>query len=289
MQKLPFFKKLFDFFIFSNLFIALCTVIMLFYTGHLFKITLNPALFWFLFFATLASYNLHWYLTDASKEITVARSKWLTVNKKTHWMLFIFASIAGMIFGMRIISYWLLFLPLVFFTLLYTAPKFPHSIFKQLEKHIIGKTFLLTLVWTYATTILPMLITSAEWTWLNTVFSIHRFTLIFPICILFDIRDKRADRITGIKSIVTLLPAKTIRRIFNVFILLHLLTSPLAFFVKMDNFLIYITFLIPSIITYRLYPKAIKSTNAYLFYFVLDGLMILAPVCYFLIILFQNI
>ncbi|MCH5717195.1 hypothetical protein [Niabella hibiscisoli] len=35
---------------------------------------------------------------------------------------------------------------------------------------------------------------------------INRFTLIFPICILFDLRDKDYDKLTGVKSLVTLLP-----------------------------------------------------------------------------------
>lgn len=282
MQKLSFFKKLFDFFIFSNLFIAFCAVIMVTYTWYLFHISKQFVFLEFIFCATLASYNLHWFLTNASKEITAERSQWLFSNKNIHFAFFISSAIATLWLFIRLSAYWLAILPLFILTFLYTAPKFPHTFFKALEKNIIGKTFLLTLVWTYATTALPMLIIPEQWSWQNALFSIHRFTLIFPICILFDIRDKHDDKKTGIKSIVTLLSEEKIRLIFNIFIILHILSS-LTFFYTSESISLLITFLAPSIITYLLYIRAIKSTNAYLFYFILDGLMILSPVCYFII------
>ncbi|MCH5683425.1 hypothetical protein LWM68_03505 [Niabella sp. W65] len=94
---------------------------------------------------------------------------------------------------------------------MYTAPKFPFQPFTTLKKFILGKTILLALMWTYVTTALPFFIMNQPWQYTYSLFFVNRFTLIFPICILFDLRDKEYDRQTGVKSLVTLLPSQKLK------------------------------------------------------------------------------
>jgi 4-hydroxybenzoate polyprenyltransferase len=137
-------------------------------------------------------------------------------------------------------------------------------------------------MWTYVTTALPFFIMNQPWQYTYSLFFVNRFTLIFPICILFDLRDKEYDRQTGVKSLVTLLPSQKIKIVFNLFIILNILTALLtAYFSDLgivDNFIL----LIPIILTFSLYNSAIKTKNDYLFYFILDGLMALSPILYFI-------
>lgn len=275
-------RKFFDFIIFSNIFIALCAVAMAGYSTSIFNLGFPPLHFaGFIFFSTLASYSIHWYLTDETVEITASRTSWLSAHKKVHAIFFIISAIGCSYFLLKELNYIKWILPAVFLTLLYTAPKFPFKPFSVLKKFILGKTFLLALMWAYVTSLLPFLIMNVEWQNSYLLFFLNRFTLIFPICILFDIRDKEYDKATGVKSLVTALPPQKIKMVFNLFILLNIIS---IFFIKMgwlpgivDNLIL----LIPTVLTYYLYPVAVKTTNDYLFYFILDGLMALSPVLYF--------
>ncbi|MGC4231666.1 MAG: UbiA family prenyltransferase [Niabella sp.] len=276
-------RKFFDFIIFSNIFIALCAVLMAAYSTHLLSSAWIPRQFaGFLFFSTLASYSIHWYLTDETTETTASRTSWLAKNKRVHAIFFIISSIGCVIFLLQELSYIKWILPAIFLTLLYTAPKFPFRPFVSLKKLILGKTILLALMWTYITSFLPFLIMEKTLQWQHICFFVNRFTLIFPICILFDLRDKEYDKATGVKSLVTLLSRQKIKKIFNGVIILNILSvlqlawlSQLGF---VDNFIL----LIPTILTFALYTNATKTKNDYLFYFILDGLMALSPILYFL-------
>lgn len=276
-------RKFFDFIIFSNIFIALCAVAMAGYSTHLFSLGFPPAHFaGFLFFSTLASYSIHWYLTDETTEITASRTSWLGKNKWLHATFFVISSIGCAFFLLKELSYTKWIVPAIFLTLLYTAPKFPFQPFMTLKKFILGKTILLALMWTYVTTALPYFIMNQPWEHTYSLFFINRFTLIFPICILFDLRDKEYDKQTGVKSLVTLLPPQKIKIVFNIFVILNIITALLtgyfSHFSIVDNFIL----LIPIILTFSLYNSAIKTKNDYLFYFILDGLMALSPILYFI-------
>ena len=276
-------RKIFDFIIFSNIFIALCALLMAMYTTRLFALNIPPSNFlFFLFFSTLASYSIHWYLTDETTEITAARTAWLARNKTTHFAFFIISTIGSGVFLLQEWSYIKWILPAIFLTVMYTAPKFPFKPFLALKKLIWGKTILLSLMWTYITSLLPFFIINAGWKESYFIFFLNRFTLIFPICILFDLRDKDFDKATGVKSLVTLLPHPKIKKIFFLLTVINLLTIPLlAQFVNFsiaDKFIL----LIPTVLTFLLYSTASKTKNDYLFYFILDGLMALSPILYFL-------
>jgi len=280
-------REIYYFIIFSNLFIATCAVLMVRSPLHLFHITKPFDNFgWFVFFSTLASYNFHWYLTDPAEERTLLRSQWLARFKPLHLVVAIITSIVSLIFLVQFAEHWKMILPVIFFTLLYTAPKLPFTIFDPFRQMIIGKTILLTAVWTYVTSVLPLWMYAGEWRPGFTAFTCYRFTLIFAICILFDIRDKDFDKRTGIKSLVTLLSSHKIRLVFNLTLILNLVSAIALLPAGFQPWQI-IILLIPSIITFLLYPKAIKSADAILFYLTLDGLMTLAPFLFLIIEIFS--
>ncbi|MBZ4188219.1 hypothetical protein [Niabella beijingensis] len=281
-------KIFFDFIIFSNLFIAFCAVAMCLCSTALFGLGKLPVDFVaFVFFSTLSSYSIHWYLTNEEEETTASRTDWLRQYKKVHATFFIISAIGTGFFLIRLQAYWLYILPAVGLTLMYTAPKFPHPFFRSLQRFILGKTFLLAAMWTYVTTALPFFVLHANWQPPHFIYVALRFALIFAICILFDIRDKQFDRQTGVKSLVTILPLEKIKIIFTLFIVINIAGSFILYTYTQD--LIQFIFLsLPAAFTYLLYPLAIKSKNDYLFYFILDGLMALTSVLYFMKTVFER-
>jgi 4-hydroxybenzoate polyprenyltransferase len=160
-------------------------------------------------------------------------------------------------------------------TFLYSAPKIPHKYFRALRKIAIGKTVFLAWVWTYVTTILPLLIEGANWTPDFYLFVAGRFFLIYAICILFDYRDREDDKSKGIRSLITWLSEKGIRTLFILSILLFAICI-MTLLLYNYSVIIVIALLLPGIITAILYKRALRDFSDMLYYFVLDGLMALS-------------
>src|ERR1700751_2251823 len=150
--------SVFRFFVYSNLFIAVCAVLMLDQTYYLLiHLPLNRNLAGFVFSATICSYSFHWYLTSESA-VESPRILWLKKHRVYHFILF-FIGLAGCVyFFFFLLShiFWLALSAVI--TFLYSAPKVPHPWFHALRRVAIGKTIFLSLVWTYVTVALPVII-----------------------------------------------------------------------------------------------------------------------------------
>lgn len=284
MLLMQLFKKIFRLIIFSNLFIALCAAIMVYQANYYFPFHVTFfQLQLFLFFATLTSYSFHWYLTQTQQSNTAIRMVWLLQNRKIHLYLFYIGFIVSATLLFSFVKYWLWFLPAVLLTFLYSAPKLPLPFFKLMGKYIVAKTLLLSTVWAYVTTVLPFIIYGGKWQLVYTLFCLYRFTFITAICILFDIRDKDYDLPAGIQNMVTWFSHQTVKAIFWAMIVLCIIiTGTMAFYNAGWQGIT--AMLLPIAILAAVFKPALKSSNDYLFYFVLDGLMALpAVLLYFLL------
>ena len=264
------------FFIYSNLFIALCAVVMVYQTYELLLHT-SPGIYFiaFIFFATICSYSFHWYLTPSDIQVTSARTEWLSRYKNTHLVLF-FIGLAGVaVSGFFLSDHWHWLLLSALITFFYSAPKIPHPYFNALRKVALAKTIFLAFVWMYVTTILPLMISDQPWRTDFSLFSISRFFLIYAICILFDYRDREYDKSVGIRSLITWLSDKNITRLFILSLLLFVFFTGWLFLYGY-SYPVIIILLIPGVITAGLYRYAQKNFSDMLYYFVLDGLMALS-------------
>jgi len=264
------------FFIYSNLFIALCAVVMVYQTYELLLHTAPDIYFIaFVFSASICSYSFHWYLTPADIEATSSRTQWLTSYKNVHLVLF-FTGLAGVVVsGLYLLDHWQWLLLSAFVTFLYSAPKIPHPYFNVLRKVALAKTIFLAFVWMYVTTILPLLISDQAWRTEFSVFSAGRFFLIYAICILFDYRDREHDKSVGIRSLITWLSDRNITRLFILSLLLFAFFTGWVFLYGY-SYTVIILLLIPGVITAILYRYAKRNFSDMLYYFVLDGLMALS-------------
>lgn len=265
--------KILDVFIFTSLFISCCAMVMSWQTMYLFEQRVSENYLWFVFFSTFLSYNLHWYFT--SPEVSASsRLNWLMHPKTLHLILMILGGLGAGLFFLKLIEYALWILVGGALTFLYTAPKFPVRISALLKKIAIGKTLYLTFVWTYATAVLPVII-SGEWSMAAFLFCCSRFFLIYAICILFDYRDREQDKKEGIRSMITYFNEKGITALYLLSLFLFLVcTCALLFFVI--PWYTMISILTPGVILMLLYPHAKKHPSDYMYYLVLDGLMMLS-------------
>ena len=264
--------SLFDFFIFSSIYIALCAVLMVYQT-HLLLLQSKPSFNFlaFVFFSTICSYNFHWYLTP--KSVTASqRINWAQRHKNWHLILYIIGLAGCAIYFFTISKHWLALAFGAFLTFLYSAPKIPQTFFKALKKIAIGKTVFLSFVWMYVTSILPIIISGEKWKTDFVLFALSRLFLIYAICILFDYRDRQDDKNDGIKSMITLLSEKGINVLFFISLILFAASTILLAAYHFSLLMIFIL-LIPGIMVGALYKYSKNNFSDYLYYFILDGLM----------------
>jgi hypothetical protein len=273
-------KKAFDFFLFSSLYIACCTVAMVYQTYYLFH--LKPLLSYvgFVFFGSLCSYNFHMYLTP---EIYAGSYKtlWSVKNKKLHLALYIIGLLCSAYYVWHLLHFWKWLAATAFITFLYSAPKVPFKPLQQLKHIAVGKTIFLTLVWAHSTVILPLVLTDVPWQADEVLFFINRFTLIYAICIVFDYRDRIEDRKEGIKSLVTTLSDKGIDILFRSTLFIFLITNVVLY---LHGFLLIdcIALTVPGVIVGSLYNYSKKNASDYLYLFILDGLMMFSALLLFI-------
>ena len=265
-------KRLFNFFIYSNLFIAGCAVAMAHQTYQLvLHSRLNVYFLLFVLFSTICSYSFHWYLTSHSV-IPSPRIKWVERNRNIHLVLFVAGLIGAGIFFFYLLPYWHWLMLSAIITFLYSAPKIPHPLFRALRKVALGKTIFLALVWMNVTTLLPILISEQPWRNDFTLFILSRFFLIYSICILFDYRDREDDKADGIRSLITYLTEKEIFYLFAFSLIVFSVSSVLLYWYEY-TILSIVLLLIPGIITASLYNYAKRNFYDLFYYFILDGLM----------------
>jgi 4-hydroxybenzoate polyprenyltransferase len=272
-------RKLFSFFVYSNLFIAGCAVVMVDQTYRVvLQEELNTDFLFFVFFSTICSYSFHWYLTSQSV-LPSDRIHWIKRNKNVHLVLFFIGLVGAAVFFFYLLDYWCWLVLSAGITFLYSAPKIPHPLFRALRKVALGKTIFLAMVWMNVTSLLPILISGQSWKTDFTLFVISRFFLIYAICILFDYRDRQDDKAAGIRSLITYLDEKGITRLFSFSLIIFAATTVWLYAFDYPVLSI-ILLLIPGIITACLYNYARRNFSDMFYYFVLDGLMAFSAILF---------
>ncbi|MEP7278698.1 MAG: UbiA family prenyltransferase [Bacteroidota bacterium] len=268
-------KSFFNFFIFSSLYIALCAVIMVYQVELLFPdVTISPVFYGFIFFSTVCSYNFHWFLTHHSATAS-ERLAWALKYKSLHFILYLIGLLGSFVYFFMLRQHWFWIALGAFVTFLYSAPKIPQKIFIGLRRIAVGKTIFLSFVWMYVTTLLPLLIAGRTWEMAFTWLACSRFFLIYAICILFDYRDREDDKADGVRSMITWFNERGINNLFALSMVLFAVFTGALYADGFSLPLVLIQF-VPGIIVTVLYNYAKKNFSDYLYYFVLDGLMMLS-------------
>lgn len=260
--------------LFSGVFTALIAVILADETTVLLNgIRLERSLLGFIFWATLSAYNLHWHWSPPENH-EILRKKILLRWPKAHPYLAV-VGVSGIVVLIPSLSKDLvIILPAFLFTLLYTAPKSPYPALHFLRKFSIAKTFYLASVWTYVTTVLPLLHQKTGWHIHVSFFIIARFFLIYAVCLLFDWRDRESDAAQGIHSMVSGLSKKGMHLIFTISLSIYALAL-IAWASQDWPIKDMITLLTPGALCALLYSRAISSRSEILYYGLIDGSLIL--------------
>jgi len=274
-------KKIFDLFLFTSLFVSCCAVIMLYQTYALIiEKPLNIYLAAFVFFSTVCSYNFHWALTPSSVAPS-QRLQWDRKHKSYHLLLSMAGFLGAAVFFFYFIEKWYYIMPSAVLTFLYSAPKIPLPFFQGLKKVAIGKTIFLALIWAYVTSGLPVLIEDAL-SKRAILFFIGQFFFIYSICILFDFRDREDDKADGIRSMITYFNEKGVDILFTISVVVFIIV---CLWLRQTglSWVNILLLLIPAWWLISLYKYAKRNFSDYLYYFVLDGLMMFSGLLLWLV------
>ena len=131
------------------------------------------------------------------------------------------------------------------------------------------------MTWTYVTAVLPILIDGNIATERAIFFCAGQFFFIYAICILFDFRDREYDKAEGIRSMITFFNERSIDILFAISIVVLFVLSILLSQTGIQWINI-ILLLVPAFLLISLYKYAKRNSSDYLYYFILDGLMMLS-------------
>jgi UbiA prenyltransferase family len=266
------FRKIVDFFVFSSLYVAVCAIVMIWQTSRLLLGASPPGrLLGFVFFATICSYNFHWYLTPRSASPT-RRVQWTHRHKLLHFLLYLVGAVGATVYFFYLTPYAFAIAFSALLTFLYSAPKIPQKAFRRLRGIAIGKTFFLAFVWVYVTTVLPVIVADAPWHASFMLYTANRFFLIYAVCLIFDFRDREDDKAQGIVSMVTKLSAKNIDLLFLLSMILFFFSGIALSFFHYPAFYI-LLLLVPGAILVSIYKETKRNYSDDLYYIVLDGLV----------------
>jgi len=260
--------------LFSNSYIALGAVVMCWTTARLFHLKL-PALFLlFIFLGTLSSYALHWYLTPIAPNYR-ERNQWNRRHKPTLLGIFIGSSVLLLSLLSQLLPYLCYFMPVIVATFLYTAPKIDYRPFRYLRQIAIFKTAYLAFVWTFVTAVLPVLVDTAPWTAMMSLWALNRFIFIYCLCFWFDYRDRDDDRRSRWLTLVSMM---THQRALQTFYGLAgcFTVSLVLLYVHGMTFRSILGMGTPMVLVAGTVPSIPDWVSDYWYYAYLDGLLILS-------------
>ena len=182
---MSFFKKFFNFYIYSNIHVSLAGMCLTKITLLEFGISENTSPL-FVFFSTIISYNAIRFINiDKIRDISAA---WITSYKSELIMLNII-SLIGLIMTTYLLNFkaLLLLLPFVLSTSLYISP---FKLWKLNLRDVPGlKLFLISFSWAGVTVLFPIVQNELEISKNIILLFFERFLFLLAITIPFDIRD----------------------------------------------------------------------------------------------------
>jgi 4-hydroxybenzoate polyprenyltransferase len=291
MKKL--FHSVFDFLLFSNIFMSLCAVAQAMVTFQLIGAKPVFTVLALLFVSTLGIYNFCILISKPAQPQSspYKRVRWFFAHYRL-MVTFTIVSLLSLIplFFLITTESKILLTFLGCLSFCYGLPLFTIGDHKFGLRNIPGlKPFLITLVWTLSCVLFPLLeIMHNHTSYISlrdvTILTAKRFLLIGALTIPFDIRDLFDDRKQGLKTIPVAWGEK------NAYLLCQVLLAGyvvLLFLFRQDGFNTdFWALTVTVILTGWLIFKSALKKNEYYYFFFMDGVLILQ---YIVVVVFRLI
>lgn len=236
-------------------------------TYHIFGSKENTAITFFIFCATLLSYNLQRILNRTGKSNHSIRLQWINVHRKQLWLISGMATIF-LLMNISMLSHRQLILCILLFVLttLYYLPGI------AFRKYGILKPMLVALVWTNVTVVLPLM-DQADTTFL-LLLSIHRFLFICLLAIIFDARDVEPDSQDKIITLPVQLGLKKTKKLLYLLCMILIAYTQCLLLYDILMFHHYIVMQVSAIAAIAIVYKLSEKNSEFYYLFLVDGLIL---------------
>lgn len=286
-------KKLVRFLIYTNLFVAIGSLLLTVESVLFLGLDLNTHIKFLvlIFFATLFLYNYQRVLGFKNNTKPLQTNRHIWINNNHYFLVFVvvLSSIISIYIGFTILDerYFIFCAILIFIAFFYSTPLFKkNNKWYRLRDLPFAKLFLVGLVWSAVVVIFPVM--EEFFLFKNQkmiLLFIIQFLFIVSITIPFDIRDYEIDKHNNIKTIPITLGLNKSKLFGYALTIISLLIS-VVFFYESIAFLI--TEIVLCTLTIVLIKKSLPTNNDLYFTFYIDGLMILKPIIYIGLIYIKN-
>jgi len=266
------FKKIIDFILFGNVFVAICAFSLIYSTSIQLQLRDTIHYSTLVFFATLFIYNLQrvFYKKQIATNFQSVRRSWIAENQKPIKLLALtgFVGVCILFFfnDTRIIFY---LSHLLLLSLFYFLP------FIKLRKRAWLKLIILSSVWTIVTAVVPTLLAGLGLFEKKSFLHIlTRFCFMIAICIPFDIRDLHVDKSEEISTLPILYGENKSRWLALVFMFIYIFLIILELYFEIVDEKIFIALLISALTNTVLVFMTNSKRSEYFYTAVLDGTMI---------------
>ncbi len=276
------FNKPLDFLLFSNLFIALGALAQGMVTYQLLGYPPSFVVLVFLFFSTLLNYNFSILIQKPKnhQQSKYRRVRWIFRNYRLNVFITMlsFVVLVPLFFLLSSKSQFLLFF-LALISIGYAFPMFSIHGKRVGLRSIPGlKLFLIALVWSFSTVMLPVfeiqkdfLVTTSLQD--EVILTLKRFLFITAITIPFDIRDMFQDKTFSLRTIPTIFGEKKAYFFCQLMLVSYLV---LLFFFRFHGLdADFYALALTTILAGWLIFKSKWEKNEYYYFFYLDGTLIL--------------
>jgi 4-hydroxybenzoate polyprenyltransferase len=190
----------------------------------------------------------------------------------------IIISLAGISVSLYYVRIEILYLlvPLAILTFLYSIAIFKKNEVRFRLQEIPGlKIFMIAFVWSATTVLIPVLQSENNINPLQVLLVfIERFTFIVAIAIPFDIRDSKADQLSGFRTLPIVLGENSARLICNIALVISLIIAILHYRLNQQTYIIPFYSLSIALTYYFINNKKLRNKPLY-YHGILDGSIII--------------
>ncbi|MDH3321416.1 MAG: hypothetical protein OEM04_00415 [Flavobacteriaceae bacterium] len=267
-------KKLFEFYIYSNLHVSLAVFCLAKLTLHQFDIEDNVSPY-FAFFATVIAYNF--IRIYNFNEINPEIAAWIKSHKRRLILLNLICLIASLELVIKLkYEAYIMLIPLTFTTFFYSVP-FSHQR-RNLRSIASLKLFLIAVTWAGMTVLFPLKNNGVQFSTDVWLVFLQRFLFIMAITIPFDIRDIDYDN-PAIKTLPQTLGIQNSKLVGTLLLLLFFMID---FFRDLESESTILITLMVTVISVLFLNSANKDQSEYYSSFWVESI----PVLWFLLVYF---
>ncbi len=267
-------KKLSEFIVFSNLWIALCASGLTFNTYLVLGKKVNIEVVVLVFLSTFSIYNLQRVIKHYfQKKNYNNRHLWVYKN---NFILSFFVGVSSILaiiifFNIFSLKHFVYLLPFSLVSVFYAISIFSKN--RALRDLPFVKVFLIAITWAVSSVTLPSIELNLIYQSRTIFLFIFNFLFILALTIPFDIRDIKLDH-EKTKTIPQVFGIEGAIKIISIFLFLCLIISTL--------FLKEYFFFVPLIVSYILIIKTKKEMPELFYSGILDGVILLFPLISFI-------